>query len=111
MCAETGDRLLDQVRAGLEQGWVGAGAGDYEVDAVVQAVPGEVGADGPVGVVADDSDRPAGVAAAGDDLMDVWRRPGGGHGGKFQIGHLSLNPCGEVGADGRRVGEDLDRVR
>src|SRR5450759_463757 len=61
----------------------------------------------PAGVVADDGDGPAGVAAAGDDFVDIRRGPGGGYRCEFQVGHLGLDPGGQVGADGGRVGEDL----
>ena len=38
-------RLGDQVRAGLEEGWVVVSPGDHEADPVVQAVAGQVGVD------------------------------------------------------------------
>ena len=42
--------------------------------------------------------------------MDVRRGRGGGYCGDFVVGHLGLDPGGQVGADGGRVGEYLDRV-
>ena len=42
--------------------------------------------------------------------MDIGRGRGGGHCGEFLAGHLGLDPGGQVGADGGRVGEYLDGV-
>lgn len=59
------------MRAGFELGRVGAGARGYQLDPVIETGQGEVGADGALGVVADDGDSAAGVAATGDDVVNV----------------------------------------
>ena len=59
---------------GLSSAGIGAGAGDDEVDAVVQAVELEVSADSPVGIIADHGDGATGVTATDDDVVHVGGR-------------------------------------
>jgi len=45
-CVVSDDGLVDEVRAGLEHGWVRAGAGDYRADGAVKGMAFQVGMHG-----------------------------------------------------------------
>ena len=97
-------------RCGLGLRRAGFGSVRAAMPSTLDAVSGEVGLDRDGRVVADGGDGPAGVAPGVDDLDGVRSGRGGADGLDLGRAKPLLDALGELGADGRGVAQDVERV-